>query len=144
MGPRKRKEYTDALWEDEASLLRVYFNNKLFFLRQLETEINKLLGDFPLSDSQSNIIGEEIALEDMPLYDWKKYAPDRYDKMKAAIFFKARQGEDYVCAECGEKSPHKWKFQIDHIYPMSKGGKTKEENLQLLCRSCNLRKSDKI
>ena len=32
----------------------------------------------------------------------------------------------------------------DHIKPWLKGGKTKPENLQMLCADCNARKSDKF
>ena len=35
-------------------------------------------------------------------------------------------------------------FQVDHIIPLNKGGKTVPENLQVLCRKCNASKSDKI
>ena len=35
-------------------------------------------------------------------------------------------------------------FQIDHILPLAKGGTNDEENLWLLCASCNRTKSDKI
>ncbi len=34
--------------------------------------------------------------------------------------------------------------QIDHIIPVSKGGKTTLSNLQVLCANCNREKSDKI
>src|SRR5271165_611931 len=33
-------------------------------------------------------------------------------------------------------------LQCDHIHPWSRGGLTTWENLQLLCRPCNLSKSD--
>ncbi|WP_371825136.1 HNH endonuclease [Vreelandella aquamarina] len=33
--------------------------------------------------------------------------------------------------------------ELDHIRPLSKGGHHSKENTQLLCRSCNLDKSDK-
>lgn len=140
----EQKEYTDSLWEDETSFLRIYFGYKTFFVRQLETEINKLQGDFPIYDGGENTIGEEIALETLPLYDWHRYAPEKYEQMKTLIFGNAQKGNDYICVECGKTSPHRGLFQIDHIVPMSKGGKTVPENLQLLCRICNVKKSDNL
>jgi len=35
-------------------------------------------------------------------------------------------------------------LEIDHIVPLSKGGKTEEDNLQTLCRRCNRRKWKKL
>lgn len=36
------------------------------------------------------------------------------------------------------------KLEIEHIYPISKGGTNKEENLWLSCRKCNSHKASKI
>lgn len=44
------------------------------------------------------------------------------------------------CAYCGSTE----NIQLDHIIPFSKGGATTIENLQLLCRKCNIEKSNKI
>lgn len=44
------------------------------------------------------------------------------------------------CVYCGSTA----NLQLDHIIPFSKGGATSVENLQLLCRKCNLEKSNKI
>ena len=35
-------------------------------------------------------------------------------------------------------------LEMDHIVPVSKGGKTEEANLQTLCRRCNRAKSRKL
>ena len=140
----EQNELINLLWDDEKSLLRVYFGNKYFFKRQLETEIDKLLGDFPFNSDDDNTIAETVNLEDRPLYEWP---PHLARKIKDRLFDDAKtQNGLYVCAnpKCRKESPHKALFQIDHIVPMSKGGKTTLENLQILCRVCNLRKSDKL
>ena len=36
------------------------------------------------------------------------------------------------------------KYHLDHIYPLSKGGLHDDDNLQLLCPSCNMKKGSKI
>jgi tellurite resistance protein len=44
------------------------------------------------------------------------------------------------CAECGAKHY----LEFDHIIPVAKGGSNADANVQLLCRACNLKKSDFI
>ncbi len=44
------------------------------------------------------------------------------------------------CAECSSTDY----LEYDHIIPHAKGGSNDERNVQLLCRKCNLAKSDKI
>ncbi|WP_368122013.1 HNH endonuclease [Bacteroides thetaiotaomicron] len=44
------------------------------------------------------------------------------------------------CCICGSKE----NLEFDHIIPISKGGATTFRNLQILCKNCNIRKSDNI
>lgn len=44
------------------------------------------------------------------------------------------------CVDCGSKE----KLEYDHIIPVSKGGANTVRNIQLLCESCNRKKSDRI
>ncbi|OGV42200.1 MAG: hypothetical protein A2X46_15160 [Lentisphaerae bacterium GWF2_57_35] len=44
------------------------------------------------------------------------------------------------CAECGAEDY----IEFDHIIPVSRGGANTGKNIQLLCRRCNGKKSDKI
>lgn len=54
--------------------------------------------------------------------------------------------DNYTCCNCGnsiQKEPNLL-LEIDHIIPVSKGGRTEEGNLQTLCWRCNRAKSNKI
>lgn len=44
------------------------------------------------------------------------------------------------CVQCGSQES----LEFDHIIPFSKGGATTYRNLQILCKTCNLEKSNKI
>ncbi len=44
------------------------------------------------------------------------------------------------CAKCGSEND----LHVDHIIPFSLGGSNDIKNLQLLCKKCNLKKSNKI
>ena len=59
----------------------------------------------------------------------------RYDVMR-------RDG--FKCVLCGATAADGAKLHVDHIYPVSKGGKTVMSNLRTLCERCNMGKSNKI
>jgi len=50
------------------------------------------------------------------------------------------QRDSGKCTQCGATSY----LEFDHIIPHTKGGANTLANVQLLCRSCNLKKSDRI
>lgn len=52
--------------------------------------------------------------------------------------------DNYTCQMCGKYMPDEVGLHIDHIVPVSKGGKTIESNLQVLCSKCNGRKSNNL
>lgn len=51
--------------------------------------------------------------------------------------------DNYTCKICGKYMPDEVGLHIDHIIPVSKGGKSIEQNLQVLCSKCNGHKSNK-
>lgn len=53
---------------------------------------------------------------------------------------------NYTCCNCGNSiyNEPNLLLEIDHIIPISKGGRTVESNLQTLCWKCNRSKSSKI
>jgi 5-methylcytosine-specific restriction endonuclease McrA len=64
----------------------------------------------------------------------KKLSPDTINKLI--------EDSGNICFWCDCDIP-KGELHIDHIYPVSKGGKNDIFNLVVSCRTCNLRKKDK-
>ena len=48
--------------------------------------------------------------------------------------------DNYTCQMCGRTPADGVVLHVDHIFPVSKGGTNDEDNLQTLCRDCNLGK----
>jgi HNH endonuclease len=48
--------------------------------------------------------------------------------------------DDHKCKHCGSKQ----NLCIDHVFPLSRGGKSTARNLQVLYRPCNSAKGNKI
>jgi 5-methylcytosine-specific restriction endonuclease McrA len=49
----------------------------------------------------------------------------------------------YRCRRCNKVFTRLSDFEVDHIKPRSKRGTDRPSNLQLLCKECNRKKSDK-
>ncbi|TYC88534.1 DEAD/DEAH box helicase [Acetobacterium wieringae] len=139
----EEKTYIDQLW-DEREDLKIYYNKKLFFFRQLTIEMEKLDGLYE-EPGDVIIIPEEKKIEELSLQEMRKSYLNEAKSISDTVYKRyADENGGYYCASCGKKSKYKGVFQIDHILPMSKGGLTKLDNLQLLCRTCNMKKSDHI
>jgi len=52
--------------------------------------------------------------------------------------------DGFRCCICGATAKDGVKLEVDHIVPVSKGGKSTMDNLQTLCERCNRGKRDKI
>lgn len=63
-------------------------------------------------------------------------------KLKSLVF----ERDNATCQQCGanEENEPGVKLVIDHIIPYSKGGETTIDNLQILCRKCNIDKRNKL
>lgn len=144
MGPRKKSEYVDSLWENnDDNILRLFFGKKIYFMKQLDIEILKITNS-ALFDEEDNVIYGKRKYEDMTLAEIKNVDPNLEKEIRDSVFQKAKNSKgEYECACCKMASYNRIPFQVDHIIPMNKGGKTIVDNLQILCRECNGEKGDK-
>lgn len=65
-------------------------------------------------------------------------------KMSNSFRYKILKRDSFKCQICGSSAKDGVKLHVDHIIPVSKGGRTVKNNLRTLCDRCNLGKSDKI
>jgi 5-methylcytosine-specific restriction endonuclease McrA/type II secretory pathway pseudopilin PulG len=66
------------------------------------------------------------------------------NRMSASLRYQVLSRDNSRCTRCGATpQTHGVSLHVDHIVPVSKGGKTVMNNLQTLCEPCNLGKSNR-
>lgn len=65
------------------------------------------------------------------------------DRMVDRLINEWRREETFTCFHCEKKFPID-KMEVDHLYPISKGGKHTVENVCQSCDKCNNRKRAKL
>jgi len=86
-----------------------------------------------LANLRAAVANLEAAIE------FEKSGPKR-DRIPEDVKLVVWARDGGACVRCGSRQ----NLHFDHIIPVSKGGGHSEENIQILCDRCNLRKSDKI
>jgi len=122
-----RKEMKGIEW----GFLYNQFRDKKVNTAELEKEIASLMSDEDVT-KKSGIYWFALTREE-------KYLSIRAftENMKRESYEKQKG----ICTKCGEHFELN-EMEADHITPWSQGGKTNAENCQMLCKTCNRRKSD--
>ena len=97
---------------------------------EIEKRISELYEDIELKNTKG--IYQFILNGDSKYLNLRTFE----DHVKKAIYEK----QDGKCKHCGKEFPLS-QMHADHIKPWSLGGKTVPENCQVLCQSCNAKKS---
>ena len=126
--PNKRKSMKAVEW----GVLYNQYKDKQFNTDEIETKIKKLILDEDVT--------QESGIYPYILTGDEKYLSIRAfsDSMKQKVYEK-QGGKCVKCNEHFELS----QMEVDHIIPWIKGGKTIEDNCQMLCKNDHRRKSDK-
>lgn len=136
-------DYIESLWENtDENILKLFFGRKIYFYKQLFIEQMRLQG--LLNEDENNVKPGKRYYEDMSLSEIGKIDPNYEKELRDQAFKKATDRNGNIkCAICGKKAKTRIPFQVDHLKPLNKGGKTVPENLQILCKVCNGKKGDK-
>lgn len=126
--PNYRKEMKGLEW----GILYNKYKDKTFNSEKIENDIKRLMQDDDVTSKKG--IYEYLLSGDEKYLNIRAFS----DSMKRAAY----ERQDGICPIC------KGHFEInemegDHITPWHEGGKTDIDNLQMLCKDCNRRKSGK-
>lgn len=81
---------------------------------------------------------EEMTPHQLFMYEQRRLMTD-------SLRYNVMQRDGFRCVLCGATAKEDGvKLHVDHITPISKGGKTEIANLRTLCERCNLGKGSKI
>ena len=108
------------------------YHNKVLDKSQIDIEIGKLLKDSDVENKRG--IPYYILTRDEKYLEIRAFGIDIRERV-----YEKQNGICPICKEHYEIE----EMEADHIIPWSKGGKTVEENCQMLCMKCNRTKSDK-
>lgn len=108
--------------------------NKPFDAEALERDVARLMQDEEIESGSRKGIYPYVLTRDERYLNLRAF-PDSIKR----LVYERQQG---VCAKCGDKFPIE-QMEGDHVTPWSEGGRTTVDNCQMLCKTCNRRKSNK-
>ena len=130
--PYRRKGITDT--QNWGILYNRYHKNE-YNSNTLENEISKLLLDDDVT-KKAGII--PYLLSPKSINDEKYLSLRAFTESQKRRAYEKQGG---ICPICGKHFEFE-EMQGDHIVPWSKGGRTIDENLQMLCSTCNATKGN--
>ncbi len=153
MGTHQQKENALPLWEYFQSVIEwvksTFTNTRPKMMRGVDW--GTLHRDFKDADldpdeieaETARLVDDDEVTRDAGIYPYILTGDEKHlnirafpDKTKQKVYEK----QSGVCPVCKEKFEIK-AMEADHKTPWSEGGKTDEENCQMLCKSCNREKS---
>lgn len=127
--PNPRKDMKSVAWGE----LYNEHKNKVFIASELEKRYDELTKDEEVECKNSRDIYYYLFTGNEKFLNLRSFNP----KQKQ-LAFNMQQG---VCLHC-KKTFTENEMHADHIVPWSKGGKTTQDNCQVLCEYCNKTKSN--
>jgi hypothetical protein len=123
----------------------VYFRDRLFMSERLpknapEREEIALRVKKAVYDDEADLASLRAGVANLEAaMQYSKSGPKR-DQIPEDVKLVVWARDGGACVRCGAKQD----LHFDHIIPVSRGGGNSQENIQILCKSCNLQKSDRI
>lgn len=135
---REEEDYKTKIWDDNQAAWKVFFGrDERNFLNEIDLAIRQLSKPelFAKLSAVPTDTKELRKLETLSMNEIRAVAPAYWRWLSNQVYARF-QDEDgfYFSAASGTRHESKLVFHLDHIVPLSKGGLTTLENLQLLTR----------
>jgi 5-methylcytosine-specific restriction endonuclease McrA len=75
---------------------------------------------------------------------YKKLSAVERGEVSDSLRYDILNRDNFTCVLCGASARQGARLHVDHIIPISKGGKSTFDNLRTLCERCNVGKSNKM
>lgn len=138
LSSNKEYEYLNVEWNNELNAWKKYFsNNKDIFFK----EVHRVKDYLYSSKSEVEENKEVKDYKKLSLVELYKEDRDYYENLKEKVFDKYKHKEGYY-EVLNFKSMYKRDFEINYIKPLSEGGLTVIENLELSPRLENISDKD--
>jgi hypothetical protein len=148
--------------DSSASALWIYFQSVITWVQAIFTEKRKFMkgvnwGELynqykdevydpkEMEEKTATLIFDDDVTKKSGIYPYLLTENEKYLSIRAfsdAVKQKVYEKQKGICVICKENFDIS-KMEADHITPWHEGGKTNEENCQILCKECNRRKSGK-
>ena len=126
------KKFKSIMKGIDWALLYDHYHRETFDKDQLAQEISILMRDDEIVKKQGII--PYILTGDERYLDMRTFS----ESIKLTVW----ERQEHRCAHCGKEFDF-IQMEGDHIIPWRDGGRTTEENCQMLCRECNRRKGSR-
>jgi len=158
MGQHKDHNSAQPLWEYFRSVIdwiEATFTNRASNRKKLMKGLDwgrfynkhrhKSLNPDKVEETIAELILDDEVKRKQGIYEYILTGEEKHLNLQAfelGMKHKVYEQQAGICANCNEHFGID-AMEADHITPWSKGGKTVEENCQMLCRKCNREKSNK-
>ncbi len=155
MGTHQHDENAKSLWEYFRSMINwvesTFTTKRPKFMKGVDW--GSLYNDYgdtdldaeEIEEETANLISDDDVQRKSGIYPYILTREEKHlniraftDSMKQKVYEK----QSDICVRCKDKFTIK-EMEADHITPWSEGGKTDEDNCQMLCKRCNREKSSR-
>jgi len=154
MSEHQHDQNAAALWryfQDVITWVETTFTKKRRFMKGVDwgalynTYKDGKFNTEKIEEETARLILDDDVTKKSGIYPYILTQDEKYLSIRSfsdAIKQKVYENQKGICVKCGEKFDLE-EMEADHATPWHEGGKTTEENCQLLCKECNRRKSGK-